>query len=78
MMMGGGPPRGGGGGGGHGPGAMSASGRNVISRINDAPPDGDLSSSLFGQSTALAGGFVPCASGAAGDRKIELQLRFTF
>ncbi len=86
---GGGGGRGGPGGG--GPGGMfgasgtgkynltfSVSGRNVINHINDAPPIGNLSSPLFGQSTSLAGGFGPYASGAAGNRKIELQLRLTF
>jgi hypothetical protein len=88
------PGGGGGGGrgpGGGGPGGMfgssgagkynltaSVSGRNVINHVNYAPPDGNLSSALFGQSTSLAGGFGPYASGAAGNRKIELQLRFTF
>ena len=85
---GGGGPRGGGPG---GPGGMfgasgsgkynltaSISGRNVINHVNYAPPDGNLSSPLFGQSTSLAGGFGPFASGAAGNRKIEFQLRFSF
>jgi hypothetical protein len=57
---------------------FSVSGRNVINHVNYAPPDGNLSSPLFGQSTSLAGGFGPYASGAAGNRKIELQLRFSF
>ena len=86
---GGGGGRGGPGGG--GPGGMfgssgsgkynltfSLSGRNVINHVNYAPPDGNLSSPLFGQSTSLAGGFGPYASGAAGNRKIELQVRFSF
>jgi hypothetical protein len=93
-MMGTGPPppsSGGGRGGPGGPGGMfgssgsgrynltaSLSGRNVINHVNYAPPDGNLSSPLFGQSTSLAGGFGPYASGAAGNRKVELQLRFTF
>jgi Carboxypeptidase regulatory-like domain len=57
---------------------VSASGRNVINHVNYAPPIGNLSSPSFGQSTSLAGGFGPYASGAAGNRKIELQVRFTF
>ena len=88
---GGGGDHGGGGMRGGGPGGMfgasgtgkynltfSVSGRNVINHVNYAPPDGNLSSPLFGESTSLAGGFGPYASGAAGNRKIELQLRFTF
>ena len=86
---GGGGMRGGGGPG--GPGGMfgaagsgrynltfSISGRNVINHVNYAPPNGNLSSPVFGQSTSLASGFGPYASGAAGNRKIELQLRFSF
>ena len=85
------PPPSRGGGGPGGPGGMfgssgsgkynltfSVSGRNIINHVNYAPPDGNLSSPLFGQSTSLAGGFGPYASGAAGNRKVELQLRFTF
>jgi hypothetical protein len=91
---GGGGPRGGGGGGGMrggGPGGMfgasgagkynltvSVSGRNIINHVNYAPPIGNLSSPSFGQSTSTAGGFGPFASGAAGNRKIELQVRFSF
>jgi len=75
MMMGGGP---GGGGSGKYNLSVSATARNLINRVNLAPPVGNLSSPLFGQSTSLAGGFGPFASGAAGNRKIELQLRFTF
>ena len=81
---GGGGPRGGGGGmfGGGGSGkynlSASISARNVINHVSYATPVGNLSSPSFGQSTSLAGGFGPFASGAAGNRKIEFQLRFTF
>ncbi len=83
---GGGGMRGGGGGGGmfgaSGAGkynlTFSVSGRNVINHVNYAPPNGNLSSPVFGESTSLAGGFGPFASGAAGNRKIELQVRFSF
>jgi len=81
---GGGGPRGGGGGmfGGGGSGkynlSVSANARNLINHVNLAPPIGNLSSPSFGQSTSLAGGFGPFASGAAGNRKLELQVRFTF
>ena len=56
----------------------SISARNVINHVNYAPPVGNLSSPSFGESTSLAGGFGPFASGAAGNRKIELQVRFSF
>jgi hypothetical protein len=49
--------------------------RNVLNHVNYAPPIGVVSSPFFGESTATAGGF---GGGAAGNRKIELQLRFTF
>lgn len=57
---------------------FSISARNLINHVNPAPPDGNLTSSLFGQSTSTAGGFGPFASGAAGNRKVELQMRFQF
>jgi hypothetical protein len=49
--------------------------RNVLNHVNYAPPIGVLSSPFFGQSTSTAGMF---GGGAAGNRKIELQVRFTF
>jgi hypothetical protein len=88
---GGGGPRGGGGGGfgrgGGGPfsaGAasnrrysltFSVNARNVLNRVNLATPVGNLSSPLFGQSNALAGG--PFSSSAS-NRRIELQASFSF
>jgi len=50
----------------------------VINHVNYAPPVGNLSSPSFGQSTSTSGGFGPFGGGAAGNRKFELQLRFTF
>jgi hypothetical protein len=49
--------------------------RNVLNKVNAATPIGVLSSPLFGQSNALAGG--PFSSAAA-NRKIELQAMFSF
>ncbi len=87
-MMGGG--RGGPGGGGRGgPGGMggnpasnrrysltfSVNARNILNKVNPAAPIGNLSSSDFGHSVALAGG--PFSSAAA-NRKIELQAMFSF
>ena len=85
---GGGPGGGGGfgrgGGGGFGGGAasnrrysltFSVNARNVLNRVNAAPPVGNLGSNSFGQSVALAGG--PFSSAAA-NRKIELQAMFSF
>jgi hypothetical protein len=90
---GGGGPRGGPGGGGPrgGPGGMfgggtdtgkrynltlSVSARNLLNYQNLAPPEGNLSSPYFGQSLALAGGFGGAPS--VYNRRIDLQLRFTF
>jgi hypothetical protein len=49
--------------------------RNIFNKVNRANPIGNLSSSLFGQSNALAG--PPYATGAA-VRRIDLQLVFAF
>jgi len=54
---------------------FGVSARNVLNRLNFAPPVGDLSSPLFGQSNALAGG--PYSSAGA-SRRIDLQLLFSF
>jgi len=83
---GGGGMRGGGGGGRGGGGGgestsrkynltLSASARNLLNHVNPASPTGNLSSSLFGVSNALGGGFFTTASS---NRRIELQLRFAF
>ncbi|HWD98438.1 MAG TPA: carboxypeptidase regulatory-like domain-containing protein [Bryobacteraceae bacterium] len=63
------------------------SARNAFNHVNFGPPNGDISSTFFGQSTTLAGGGGPGGGGgggfggnggAAGNRRIEMQLRFTF
>ncbi len=54
---------------------FSVNARNVLNKVNAAPPIGVLSSPNFGQSVALAGG--PFNSAAA-NRKIELQAMFSF
>ncbi|MGA3076775.1 MAG: carboxypeptidase regulatory-like domain-containing protein [Bryobacteraceae bacterium] len=88
---GGGPggPRGGGGGGPRGGFGdpvtnqrynltIGLSARNLLNDVNLAPPIGILSSPLsplFGHSNALAGGFF---GSATANRRIELQMRFSF
>ena len=52
---------------------FSVNARNILNHPNFAPPDGNLSSLLFGQSTALVNG-----NGSSGNRRIDLQLRFNF
>jgi len=54
---------------------FTVSARNVLNRVNLAPPVGTLTSPQFDQSTALAGG--PYSSGAA-NRRIDLQVLFSF
>lgn len=54
---------------------LGVSVRNLLNRVNFAPPVGDLSSPLFGQSNALAGG--PYSSAGA-SRRIDLQVLFSF
>ena len=87
---GGGPGPGGfgGGGGGGAPGKyslnVSINAQNLFNHTNLATPVGVLTSSNFGQSLALAGGFGgPFGGGfggstGAGNRRIYLRLRFTF
>jgi len=83
IMMGGGP------GGGPPPGlfggggsqrynlTLSISARNALNHVNFAPPSGDLSSPYFGQYRSLAG-FGPFGDGGTFNRKLDIQLRFTF
>jgi hypothetical protein len=63
------------------------SARNLINHVNPGTPSGSLSSPFFGESTSLGGGFGPGGpgggpggggSGAAANRRLELQVRFTF
>ncbi len=89
---GGGPPPGGGGppGGGPPPGLFGSSGMrynltlsimamNALNHPNYGAPDGDLSSPYFGEYRSLAAGFGPPGTGASTyNRKISVQLRFTF
>jgi hypothetical protein len=92
--FGGGPPPGGPGGGMRGGGGgmhaifadqltdrrynltFTASARNLLNHTNPGSVVGNLSSPFFGQSTNLAGGWGPSSS--AGNRRVELGLRFSF
>lgn len=89
---GGGGPRGGGGGGGGGFGGggnagsrynltFSANFNNLLNHVNLSNPTGNLGSLLFGRSTSTSGGFGGFGGGggnAAYNRRIDLQLRFSF
>ena len=55
--------------------------QNLLNNVNLAPPIGNLSSSLFGQSQSIAGGFGGFGGGGgtnSGNRKISLSLRLNF
>jgi hypothetical protein len=59
---------------------LSAFTLNALNHPNFAPPDGDLSSPYFGQYRSLGGLIVIAHGGVPStyNRKIDLQLRFTF
>ncbi|HEU4510562.1 MAG TPA: TonB-dependent receptor [Pyrinomonadaceae bacterium] len=54
--------------------------QNLLNNTNLSQPIGNLSSPRFGESFSTAGsfGFGPSGSAAAGNRRIQLQLRFGF
>ena len=54
---------------------FSANARNLFNHVNPAPPIGNLSSQLFDQSTALAGG--PFNTQSA-NRRLDFQVMFAF
>jgi hypothetical protein len=93
MGGGGGGPRGGGGGGFDGGSTgkrynvtLSLSARNLFNHTNLGAPVGNLSSPLFGISNSIAGGGFGGpggggpggGGGSANNRRLDLQLRFTF
>jgi hypothetical protein len=60
---------------------LSVNIQNLFNHTNLGTPVGNLSSSLFGQSTTTGGGFGGGGGGgnqAVGNRRIELQARFSF
>lgn len=56
---------------------LSVQARNILNHANYATPSGDLSSPYFGVSRSLAG-FGPFGGSSTYNRKIDLQLRFSF
>jgi Carboxypeptidase regulatory-like domain/TonB dependent receptor len=54
---------------------LGVSGRNIFNRVNLGPPVGNLSSPLFGQSIALAGGIF---NSSAANRRVDLVATFSF
>jgi hypothetical protein len=57
---------------------VSMSGRNLLNHTNPGPIIGDITSPLFGQANSLAGGGGGGFSENANNRRLELQMRFTF
>ncbi len=58
---------------------VSINARNLLNSTNEGMYNGNLSSTYFGTSNALAsGGFGPDRGNAATNRRIDLSLRFTF
>jgi hypothetical protein len=55
---------------------LSASARNLLNSTNYGPYIGNLTSPIFGHADQLATSFGPAS--AAGNRRLELQLRFMF
>jgi hypothetical protein len=56
--------------------SVAVSARNLLNTTNEGAFTGNLTSPFFGRANSLAGSFGPAA--AAGNRRIELQMRFTF
>ena len=54
---------------------FSVSARNLLNHVNLGQPYGTLTSALFGTSNTLNSGFF---SNSTANRRIDLQLRFTF
>ena len=59
---------------------LTLSAQDLFNRVNAAPPVGNLSSPFFLQSLSSAGGFGfgPGGASYAGNRRIELQARYSF
>ncbi len=55
---------------------LSISARNLLNSTNDGPYIGNLTSPIFGRADQLATSFGPAS--AAGNRRLELQVRFMF
>jgi hypothetical protein len=52
--------------------------QNLFNHVNAATPVGNLGSLLFGQSTSSAGSFGLSGNPGAGNRRVEMQIGFTF
>lgn len=57
---------------------LSIMANNAINHANYAAPSGDLSSTYFGEYRSLAGNFGPIGGSSAYNRRVTIQLRFSF
>ncbi|HEV1285676.1 MAG TPA: TonB-dependent receptor, partial [Bryobacteraceae bacterium] len=57
---------------------ISMQGRNLFNHTNPGPIIGDITSPLFGQANSMAGGGGGGFSENANNRRLELQMRFSF
>jgi len=59
--------------------SFSVAVQNVLNHVNFGNPIGNLTSPLFGEPNTTAGGFGRGGGNmAAGNRRVELQMRFSF
>ena len=56
---------------------VSVSARNLLNHVNPGPIIGQITSPLFGEANQVAGGYGAFAE-TANNRRIELQMRFSF
>jgi len=56
---------------------ISMQGRNLLNHTNPGPIIGDITSPLFGQANSMTGGYGAFSENA-NNRRLELQLRFSF
>jgi hypothetical protein len=56
---------------------ISLSARNLLNHVNEGPIIGQITSPLFGEANQVAGGYGAFAE-TANNRRLELQMRFTF
>ncbi len=56
---------------------LSISARNLLNHVNEGPIIGQITSPLFGEANSVAGGYGAFAE-TANNRRLELQMRFTF
>ena len=56
---------------------VSVSARNLLNHVNPGPIIGQITSPLFGEANQVAGGYGAFAE-TANNRRLELQMRFSF